>query len=200
MQNSIKLSGTKCVSSDLEEVSDLLFDAYSIWAEKGYVFPRQTVEQLSKYFLRDGWVFRDDGTNEISGGVCVMEAKQRVFQQEDKFVAEVARPHRIDRSILNGVVDSSEFAALRLLYSYSLATVPRAGRSGLGAMIGQWIFEKATAEGYQGVLFETGKDTEWLLKWYQSGGYQIIGESDPNDRSAPTRVFMMKQFNSSRTY
>lgn len=173
---------------DIPKATEIINQAYSRWIPKGFQFGPQSQEEVALYLLPQGWIAFDQA-DRILGLICMMSADPVV----EGDIITVRRPHRIDKSRLNGRVSAGELMKLRLCYLYGLTANQEYTGSGIGKWLLRWAAESALKNGFDGILAETGGGTNSLLRLYRPFGCELIGQSPP-ENLGPKKVFLLKRF------
>jgi ribosomal protein S18 acetylase RimI-like enzyme len=173
----------KITADSLEQATAVVQRAFAMWADSG--FKPQSAELVASYLLPDGYA-AVDSSQQVIATFCVRDARP---QLEADTVA-IRRAHRLDRARLYSkdgfrrlVTDKS------FVYFYGFAVDPLHGRAGLGKALLAELEQAIKKLGYHGLMLETGKDSRWLVEWYERLGFEVIGESDPE--ISPARTVMM---------
>ena len=143
--------------------AEMINRAYSRWAKKGFDFGIQSQEAISRYLLPHGWI-AFDREDRMLGLICMMDA-QPVVEGD---VVTVRRPHRTDKSRLNGRIAAEALLKLRLRYLYGLTANDEYPESGIGKRLLRWAAESALNSGFDGLLAETGGGSNPLLRFQNS--------------------------------
>lgn len=173
--------------SDLLKLTDLFNGAFSMWKNIGIA--KRTPEEIERYSFEDCQVVIDSDSGEMTASFCVREAQPKIVNGE----ILVERSHKTDSAkLLDEERVKSTILGKRFLYLYGLTVDPRLAKQGLGLAIGKVIYVSAMAEGYNGFMLETGKDTGWLVEWYKRIGFEVIGEG--LSKTGTRTVMMVRVF------
>lgn len=173
---------------DLASVTSIINSAYKMWNSIGFDKANQTIDKVKTFALRDGHVVSDSSGNVMAAfNICCIEP------QYENGILSVNLVHRIDKTVLDEKILSFEkIKKLKLIYFYGLCVHPEYTQSGLGKKLFEIRERFAQENGFQGILFETGRDARWLVEWYQRLGFTIIGNSNADICSLPL-VMMFKK-------
>lgn len=142
-----------------------------MWA--GIGIREMTPEQIELYILEDCQVVMDAKSNALIASICVRDVQPKIENGE----IFVERSNKTDSAkLFDEARTRKTIKGRRILYFYGLAVDPRLAKKGLGRAILQAIHEYAAAEGFYGLMLETGKETGWLAEWYKRQGFEVIGE------------------------
>jgi ribosomal protein S18 acetylase RimI-like enzyme len=156
-----------------------------MWEPIGFDTAGLTEAVVRSFLLKDGYVAEKEH-NRIVGVVCINFARPQISGD----ALRVPRAHRIDTTVLLEPSRTKYFSANTFAYFYSLAVAPEYVNMGVGLKILRFVESEAVEHGCSGILLETGRRTGWLIEWYESAGFRLIGNFV---RGAEPIVFMLKE-------
>jgi len=156
---------------DLPLLANMINTAYAMWNHLGR--GEQSQETIESFLMQDGLVVHQAKTGKPCGTLCMRDAAPEI--KGNKIF--IHRAERIDEAtLLEPEKTALSFQGKKFAGFYGLSVDPSLARSGLGLSILTHCFYKIQSAGFDGVLLETGKDTGWLVAWYERLGCKMIGE------------------------
>jgi ribosomal protein S18 acetylase RimI-like enzyme len=170
---------------DLPAITAIINAAYKMWNSIGFDKANETPDSIKPFALKDGHVVCD-----IEGKIIAAFNMRPIQPSYENGILAVSRAHKTDRSVLDeSVITAKELLSFKLIYFYGLCVDPKYSQSGLGKTLFEVREKFAQDNGFQAILFETGRDAKWLVEWYQRLGFTIIGNS--NKSICPLPLIMM---------
>lgn len=180
-----KLNIRETLEDDLPRVTSIINAAYKIWNSIGFDKATETPGSIKPFALKDGHIVCD-----VEGKIIAAFNMRPIQPSYENGILSVKRAHKTDRSLLDeSVITAAELLSLKLIYFYGLCVDPEYAQSGLGQVLFEVREKFARDNGFQAILFETGRDAKWLVEWYQRLGFIIIGKS--NESICPLPLIMM---------
>jgi len=171
--------------NDLPRLTQLFNAAFAMWSGLG--IREMTPEQVELYLLEDCQLVFDAQTSAVIASICAREVEPKIKSGE----IFVERSNKTDSAKLFDEAGTLKvIKGKRILYLYGLAVDPRLVKKGLGYAVGEAIHDYAVTSGYDSLMLETGKDTDWLVDWYKREGFEVIGEG--RLKSGTDTVMMLK--------
>ncbi len=172
---------------DLLFLTNMINAAFAMWCHLGRGL--QSPETIESYLSNDGFIIHNADTGISCATVCLKEADPKI--EGDQIC--IKRAQRLDEATLfEPAKITRDFKGKKFVYFYCLSVDPSLARSGLGKAILEHCFHIIQSAGYDGMMLETGKETGWLVKWYERLGFQTIGEGILPNTNVRT-VMMVKR-------